>query len=111
MYLSSSFTLEKKLKRRYTEHLHGRLKKLRRLLMEKNAIGLRSECALLAGALEIDSFGFGHLKIFAQIAHEKLPPSNKLPGLLPLEGRVAVEILIQEIDACMHQGQIVPTIQ
>ena len=93
--------IEKRLKKRYLDRLVIRVRKIRKLLIEKNWEELKRECGQLGNSLE--NFGFERITDLSAVAHDTIP-SNKVPrAATPLRAKAAVEMLIQEIDSTLME--------
>jgi hypothetical protein len=94
--------IQERVKRRYVDRLSQRVKRIRRLLLDREWPELRNEARQLReGGSE---FGFIHLSELASAA-EKLIPETGLSRLRPMpEARQAVENLICAIDVILVEA-------
>jgi hypothetical protein len=94
-----------RLRRRYLDRLSIRVKKLRKLLIEKNWIELKTECYQLA--ISGETFGFNHLTALASQAHHSIP-SGKIPrGSTPSLAKESTETLITGIDFVLVEHSVI----
>lgn len=88
-----------RLRRRYLDRLSQRVKRLRKLLVERNWEDLRLECGQLAASGE--TFGFEDLT-YLSIAAQKSIPSGKLSrAYTPPMAKETTETLIAAIDSIL----------
>ncbi len=85
-----------RLRRRYIDRLVCRVKKLRRLIIERSWEDLRNECNQLATSG--DTFGFNSITLLAQAAKTTIPEGRILRATTPIHAKEAVEALVSEID-------------
>lgn len=88
--------IDDRLRRRYLDRLSQRVKKLRKLLVERNWEELRLECGQLASSGE--TFGFQKLTDLAVAARETIPPGKVARAATPLRAKETTEALIANID-------------
>jgi hypothetical protein len=88
--------IDERLRRRYLDRLSQRVKKLRKLLVERNWEELRAECSHLANSGQ--TFGFDHLTQSA-INAQACIPQGKIPrAATPLRAKETTEALIAALD-------------
>ncbi len=91
--------IDDRLKRRYLDRLGLRVKKLRKLLVERNWEELRLECSQVAVGGE--TFGFAELKSLAAEAQKAIPAGRVLRAQTPLFAKENTEALIARIDSVL----------
>lgn len=91
--------IEERLRRRYLDRLGQRVKKLRKLLIERNWEDLKSECRQLATSGE--TFGFQKLTLLAIVAQESIPEGKVPRAATPLRAKETTEALIASIDGIL----------
>jgi HPt (histidine-containing phosphotransfer) domain-containing protein len=96
--------IDDRLRRRYLDRLAHRVKKLRRLLVERNWEGLRADCCQLATSGE--TFGFQNLTELAQSAQHSIPSGRVSRAATPLHAREAAEVLIGAIDSILIEHAV-----
>jgi hypothetical protein len=96
--------IEERLRRRYLDRLSQRVKKIRKLLIEKQWEELRAECGQLASSGEI--FGFGNLTHLAMIAHTSIPKGRVSRAITPMRAKEATETLINAIDTILMENTV-----
>lgn len=99
IYSDSPQEIEDRLRRRYLDRLGGRVKKLRKLLIERNWEELRTEYTQLA--VSGVTFGFSSITQLADSAQATLPPGRISRALTPLHAKERTEALISEIDSLL----------
>ena len=103
--LNSPQEIEGRLRRGYLNRLGFRVKKLRKLIIERNWEKLRDEC----GALSIsgDSFGFQEVTSLAhQVQHSF--PSGKIPrAATPSRAKEFAESLVTTIDFILMKNSTI----
>jgi hypothetical protein len=98
-YSDTPKEINDRLRRRYLDRLSQRVKKLRKLLVERNWEDLRMECGQLAASGE--TFGFEDLTLLS-IAAQKSIPSGKLSrAYTPPLAKETTETLIASIDTIL----------
>lgn len=98
-YADTPQEINDRLRRRYLDRLSQRVKKLRKLLVERNWEELRVECGQLAASGE--TFGFEDLT-FLSIAAQKSIPTGKLSrAYTPMMAKETTETLIAAIDTIL----------
>ncbi len=88
--------IDDRLRRRYLDRLGHRVKKLRKLLVERNWEDLRGECYQLA--MSGETFGFQNLTSLAQIAQCSIPEGKVARAATPIRAKETTEALITAID-------------
>jgi hypothetical protein len=91
--------IDDRLKRRYLDRLAQRVKKLRKLLVERNWEELRSECGQLASSGE--TFGFEKITLFAIAAQSSIPVGKIPRAATPIRAKENTETLITAIDSIL----------
>jgi hypothetical protein len=91
--------IDDRLKRRYLDRLGQRVKKLRKLLVERSWEDLRLECGQLASSGE--TFGFQNLTALALIAQESIPQGRVARAATPIHAKETTEALIASIDGIL----------
>ncbi len=102
--LDSTQEIDERLRRRYLDRLGQRVKKLRRLLVERNWEDLRIECAQLAASGE--TFGFQRLTLLAIAAQETIPTGRISRAATPLRAKESTETLITAIDSILVEQTV-----
>src|SRR4051794_10822399 len=88
-----------RLRRRYLDRLSQRVKKLRKLLIERNWEDLRNECHHLATSGE--TFGFLNLSHLAIAARESIPLGKVSRAATPLHAKDTIELLVAAVDSVL----------
>lgn len=96
--------IDARLRRRYLDRLETRVKRLRRLLVERNWEELRSECEHLAVTGE--TFGFRDLTDLAMETHNMMPPGRISRAATPLRAKERAESLITAVDALLVERSL-----
>ena len=91
--------IDDRLRRRYLDRLSQRVKKLRKLLVERNWEDLRAECSQLASSGE--NFGFQTLTALAQNAQNSIPTGKISRASTPVRAKESTEALIAAIDSIL----------
>lgn len=91
--------IDERLRRRYLDRLSQRVKKLRKLLIERNWEELRVECGQLATSGE--TFGFPKLTHLALAAQSAIPLGKVSRAATPLRAKETSESLIAAVDAIL----------
>ena len=92
-----------RLKRRYLDRLSVRVKKLRRLLVERSWEELRTECGQLAASGE--TFGFDDLTFLSIAVQKSIPPGKLSRAYTPTMAKQTAESLIAAIDTVLINSQ------
>ncbi len=95
----SQTEIDERLKRRYLDRLVDRVKKLRKLIVERKWEELRLECGQLA--VSSSTFGFENLKSLACMAQESIPVGKISRPAAPVHAKKNVETLIATIDSIL----------
>lgn len=96
--------IQARVQRRYVDRLSQRVRRMRRMLLERNWMELRNEARQLREAGE--GFGFAQLTELAAAA-ERTIPENGASRLRPLpEARQAVESLLIAIDLILADASV-----
>jgi HPt (histidine-containing phosphotransfer) domain-containing protein len=99
--------IQARVRRRYIDRLSQRVKRMRRMLLERNWSELKIETRQLREAGE--SFGFAHLTALASTA-EQVMPNNSASRLRPFpEAKQAVESLLIAIDLVLAEASVTST--
>jgi len=96
--------IEARLRRRYLDRLGHRVKKLRKLLIERNWEDLRSECGQLANSGE--TFGFQNITSLALVAQESIPAGRVSRAATPAHAKESTEALIGAIDETLIEYSV-----
>ncbi len=96
--------IDERLRRRYLDRLGQRVKKLRKLLIERNWENLRSECGQLAVSGE--TFGFERLTLLAIGAQESIPQGKISKAATPSKAKQTAEALIATIDSILMEHTV-----
>lgn len=91
--------INERLQRRYLDRLSLRVKKLRKLLAERNWEELRTECTHLAQSGE--NFGFANLTVLAEEARNAIPRGKIAKAAMPTQAKKSTENLISAVDAIL----------
>jgi len=91
--------IDERLKRRYLERLSLRVRKLRKLIIDRSWEDLRNECHQLANSGE--SFGFPHLTLLAKAAYQAIPQGKLSRATTPAQAKASLETLINAIDSTL----------
>lgn len=96
--------IDERLRRRYMDRLEQKVKKLRKLLVERNWEDLRSECGHLASSGE--TFGFPGLTQLA-VSVQRSIPQGKIPrAATPGLARESAEALISAVDEVLIEHNV-----
>ena len=93
--------IDARLRRRYLDRLGQRVRKLRKLVVERNWEDLRAECGQLASSGE--AFGFQKLTYLAIAAQESIPTGRVSRAATPLCAKENTEALIAAIDSVLME--------
>ena len=93
-----------RLRRRYLDRLSQRVKRLRRLLVERNWEELRTECGQLAASGE--TFGFENLTFLANAAQKAIPEGKLSRAFTPFYAKETTETLISAIDSILIEHTV-----
>ncbi len=96
--------IEERLRRRYLDRLGQRVKRLRRLLIERNWEELRTECAQVANSGE--TFGFKTVTTLAHVAQKSIPNRKISKAATPTHTKEAAEVLIHAIDTVLIENSV-----
>jgi HPt (histidine-containing phosphotransfer) domain-containing protein len=96
--------IDDRLKRRYLERLGQRVRRLRKLIIDRNWEDLRNECHQLATSGE--SFGFPHLTLLAKAAHQNIPQGKVSRATTPIQAKASLETLINAIDSTLIEHAV-----
>jgi HPt (histidine-containing phosphotransfer) domain-containing protein len=88
--------IDERLRRRYLDRLGNKVKKLRKLLVERNWENLRDECTQLASSGE--TFGFQGLTRLAMNAQNSIPQGRVSRAATPTLAKESTEALISAVD-------------
>lgn len=88
--------IDERLRRRYMDRLELKVKKLRKLLVERNWEDLRNECGQLASSGE--TFGFPGLTQLAVSVQNSIPQGKIPRAATPTSARENTEALITAVD-------------
>jgi len=91
--------IDDRLRRRYLDRLGQRVKKLRKLIVERNWEELRAECSQLA--ISGETFGFQNLTDLAQAAQDSIPQGKVPRAATPLRAKETTEALLTAIDSIL----------
>ena len=91
--------IDDRLRRRYLDRLSQRVKKLRKLLVERTWEDLRAECAQLA--MSGENFGFRNITELAVAVQNSIPAGRVSRAATPLRAKETTELLIGAIDAIL----------
>jgi hypothetical protein len=91
--------IDDRLRRRYLDRLCQRVKKLRKLLVERNWEELRTECGQLAVSGE--TFGFENITQLSVAVQATIPPGKVPRAATPLRAKETAETLITAIDSIL----------
>jgi HPt (histidine-containing phosphotransfer) domain-containing protein len=96
--------IQARVRRRYIDRLSQRVRRMRKMLLERNWSELRNEARQIRDGGE--GFGFAHLTELAATA-EQVIPENVISRLRPLpEARQAVESLLIAIDLILAEASV-----
>ncbi|MFL5812857.1 MAG: hypothetical protein ACJ763_04720 [Bdellovibrionia bacterium] len=96
--------IQARVRRRYIDRLSQRVRRMRKMLLERNWSELRNEARQIREGGE--GFGFAHLTELAATA-EQVIPENGISRLRPLpEARQAVEGLLIAIDLILAEASV-----
>jgi HPt (histidine-containing phosphotransfer) domain-containing protein len=99
--------IQARVRRRYIDRLSQRVKRMRRMLLERNWSELRNETRQLREGGE--SFGFAQLTELASTA-ERAIPENGVSKLRPFpQARQAIENLMIAIDLVLAEASVTST--
>lgn len=104
LYPSSLKEIDERLRRRYLDRLGQKVKKLRKLFVERNWEELRNECGQLANSGV--TFGFEHLTELAIAAQEAIPIGKVSKAATPLYAKETAEALITTIDSILIENTV-----
>lgn len=96
--------IDERLKRRYLDRLSQRVKKLRKLLVERNWEDLRLECGQLAASGE--TFGFHSITHLAIAAQESIPQGKISRAATPSRAKETSEALIAAVDSVLIEHTV-----
>ena len=96
--------INERLKRRYLERLNQRVRRLRKLVIDRNWEDLRTECYQLANTG--DNFGFPELTSLAESAYKAIPQGKISRATTPLHAKKMVENLINTIDSTLIEHAV-----
>lgn len=99
LQLTSLQEIEGRLRRGYLDRLGLRVKKLRKLLVERDWEKLRNEC--LALSLSGDSFGFREVATLADQVKHFIPPGRIPRAATPSRAKELAESLVTTIDSIL----------
>jgi hypothetical protein len=100
--LKSLQEIEVRLRRGYLDRLSLRVKKLRKLIIERNWEQLREEC--LALSLSGDTFGFQDVAALASQVQRSIP-AGKIPrAATPSRGKEYAESLVSNIESILVEN-------
>lgn len=91
--------IDDRLRRRYLDRLGQRVKKLRKLLVERSWEDLRLECGQLASSGE--TFGFENITALALAAQSTIPQGRVSRAATPLRAKETTDLLIAAIDTIL----------
>lgn len=91
--------IDDRLRRRYLDRLSHRVKRLRKLLIERKWEDLRVECGQLAVSGE--TFGFHNLTHLAQVSQNSIPTGKTPRAATPSHAKENTETLIATIDTIL----------
>jgi hypothetical protein len=96
--------IQARVRRRYIDRLSQRVRRMRKMLLERNWLELRNEARQIREGGE--GFGFTHLTELATTA-ERVIPENGISRLRPLpEARQAIESLLIAIDLILAEASV-----
>jgi hypothetical protein len=93
-----------RLRRRYLDRLSQRVKRLRKLLIDRNWEELRAECSQLAASGE--NFGFDGLTQLAIAAQESIPRGKVSRAATPIHAKENAEALITAADTILMEHAV-----
>ena len=93
-----------RLRRRYLDRLSQKVKRLRKLLIERNWEELRSECEHLASSGV--NFGFQSVTHYAIAAQNSIPKGKVPRPSTPLYARETTEALIAAVDSILIEHTV-----
>jgi hypothetical protein len=96
--------IDERLRRRYLDRLSQRVKRLRKLLVERSWEELRSECGQLAASGE--TFGFDNITDLAIAAQFTIPAGKVSRAATPLRAKETAESLINAVDAILIEHAV-----
>lgn len=96
--------IDERLRRRYLDRLSQRVKKLRKLLVERNWEDLRTECAQLA--MSGETFGFHTITHLAIAAQESIPTGRTSRAATPAHAKANSEALIAAVDSVLIEHTV-----
>jgi len=96
--------IDDRLRRRYLDRLSQRVKKLRKLMVERNWEELRAECGQLA--ISGETFGFKDLTHLAIVAQGSIPAGKVSRAATPLHAKETTENLIAAVDAILMENAV-----
>ncbi len=103
---ASATEIDERLRRRYLDRLELRVKRLRKLLVERAWEELRLECCQISHSAE--SFGFSSLTALAFVAQSAIPAGRILKAATPLHAKATTETLIACIDQILIEYKASP---
>jgi HPt (histidine-containing phosphotransfer) domain-containing protein len=98
--------IQQRLRKRYIARLEERVKKMRRLLSERNWFELKVECHHLRGTG--GSYGFEELSLLAARAEDAIPTGEIRKAENFPQAKQAVEALISGIDGILTDSKFEP---
>ena len=93
-----------RLRRRYLDRLSQRVKKLRKLMVERNWQELRTECGQLA--ISGETFGFRNLTRLALATQESIPTGKVSRAATPIHAKETTEALIAAVDTILMEHTV-----
>ncbi len=102
--VNSNHEIDERLRRRYLDRLNKRMKKLRKLIVERNWEELRIECGQLANSGE--TFGFENLTSLAISTQDAIPLGKVSRAATPTHAKEMAESLITAIDAILIEHSV-----
>ncbi len=106
IFLAESPTeINARLRRRYLDRLGIKVRKLRRLLIERKWDDLKLECYQLA--LSGENFGFDQITSLSMEVYQSIPNKKLSRAATPLLTREITENLIAAIDSLLIENHIV----
>jgi hypothetical protein len=100
--LNSLQEIEGRLRRGYLNRLSLRVKKIRKLIVERNWEKLRDECAALS--ISGDSFGFQELASLANQVQNSIPVGKVPRAATPSRAKEFAESLVTIIDTVLLEN-------
>ncbi len=102
--LNNRNEIESRLRRRYLDRLNLKVKKLRKLVIDRNWEELRSECGQLAHSGEV--FGFRKLTHLAHTTQTAIPSGKLFRATTPGSAKESAEALISEADRILIDNRV-----